>query len=333
MEYICSFDQQHCLSDTTMKKLQLFVIACILTGNMLLAQSVGIGTTTPDTSALLHLHSASKGVLLPRITTAQRNGIAAPAAGLLIYNTSASAFQFYNGTSWADIGSGSAGGTAGYDTMALKSDRISGLYDDDGMYVFYRNGAGAAAWSYQAFTWNGTIYTISAFGNQLAATDDEGVYIFYKNSSGAGTWLYKAIPYTGSTPKSLAFGNQLARYNDDTACVFYRNAAGVYTTSQQVLPYNGSAYKAIAFGDQAAFYDDDGVYVFYKNGAGAGVWSYQALPWNGTIYKAAAFGNQLMMYDDDGAYVFSKNGSGTGVWSYQALTWNGTIYKVITTGN
>lgn len=75
------------------------------------AQSIGIGTTTPDASAQLDISSASKGVLLPRLTAAQRGAIAAPANGLIVYQTDGAAgFYYFNGSVWTLIGSGGGGG-------------------------------------------------------------------------------------------------------------------------------------------------------------------------------------------------------------------------------
>lgn len=48
---------------------------------------VGINTTTPDASAALDIVSTNKGVLIPRVTTAQRISISTPAPGLLVYDT------------------------------------------------------------------------------------------------------------------------------------------------------------------------------------------------------------------------------------------------------
>ncbi len=59
-----------------------------------MAQSVGIGTNTPDSSAILDLNSTDKGVLVPRMTAAQRKAIVQPAKGLLVYQTD-SAYGFY----------------------------------------------------------------------------------------------------------------------------------------------------------------------------------------------------------------------------------------------
>ena len=49
--------------------------------------SAGIGTTTPNASSLLEIKSTTQGMLIPRMTIAQRNAIASPATGLLIYQT------------------------------------------------------------------------------------------------------------------------------------------------------------------------------------------------------------------------------------------------------
>lgn len=72
---------------------------------------VGIGTTTPDASALLDMNSTTRGMLAPRMTATQRNAIASPADGLMVYDTTAKLFYYYvNSTSsWVPIGSSLTG--------------------------------------------------------------------------------------------------------------------------------------------------------------------------------------------------------------------------------
>ena len=65
--------------------------------------SVGIGTTSPNANAALEIMSSSKGLLLPRMTTVQRDAIVSPVAGLILYNTTDNKVQFYNGTVWTDL--------------------------------------------------------------------------------------------------------------------------------------------------------------------------------------------------------------------------------------
>lgn len=67
----------------------------------ILAQtSIGINNPTPDSTAVFDIASTSKGMLLPRMTTAQRTAIGGPASGLLVYDTNKAKFFFYNGSSW-----------------------------------------------------------------------------------------------------------------------------------------------------------------------------------------------------------------------------------------
>jgi hypothetical protein len=66
-------------------------------------QNVGIGTPTPHTSAQLDVSSTTKGFLLPRMTYSQRNAIASPATGLILWCSNCGPvgeLQFYNGSSW-----------------------------------------------------------------------------------------------------------------------------------------------------------------------------------------------------------------------------------------
>lgn len=68
-----------------------------------IAQNVGIGTTTPAASAQLDISSTSKGLLPPRMTTSQRNAIASPAAGLIIFNTTTNSLEIRNSTAWVAL--------------------------------------------------------------------------------------------------------------------------------------------------------------------------------------------------------------------------------------
>ena len=74
-----------------------------------LSAQVGIGTTTPDASAMLQIDNTTKGVLVPRMTQVQRTAIVAPVTGLLVFQTDGAAgFYYYNGASWATFGGGAA---------------------------------------------------------------------------------------------------------------------------------------------------------------------------------------------------------------------------------
>lgn len=96
--------------------------------------SLGIGTAAPSSTAILDLTSTTKGLLPPRMTTAQRDAIASPATGLTIYNTTTSRLEVRNSTAWSAyvsqddkaIGSSVALGTSA--TTIVASVDTKGIY-------------------------------------------------------------------------------------------------------------------------------------------------------------------------------------------------------------
>ena len=85
---------------------------------------VGVGTTTPDASSVLEIYSINKGVLVPRMTSAQRDAITNPANGLLVYNTSESCLQVNLGTTtipnWGCVGYSSSSLSADCETNSIE---------------------------------------------------------------------------------------------------------------------------------------------------------------------------------------------------------------------
>lgn len=67
------------------------------------ASQVGIGTSTPSASALVDISSTTKGLLPPRMTTAQKNAIGTPATGLVIYDTTLNKLCVYTGAAWETV--------------------------------------------------------------------------------------------------------------------------------------------------------------------------------------------------------------------------------------
>lgn len=68
--------------------------------SILASLQLGIGTTSPHASAHVDVASTTRGFLPPRMTTAQRNAIASPAAGLMLFNTDEAALQVHDGSGW-----------------------------------------------------------------------------------------------------------------------------------------------------------------------------------------------------------------------------------------
>ena len=68
---------------------------------------IGMGTNSPDASAVLDLSSSSQGFLLPRMTESERDAISSPANGLIIFNTTTQSINYYDlpNTLWTELGS------------------------------------------------------------------------------------------------------------------------------------------------------------------------------------------------------------------------------------
>jgi len=123
-------------------KINLLLFSLLLFITISNAQNnIGIGTTTPNPSALLDLTSTTKGFLLPRMTYTQRIGIGSPATSLMVYQTNSGGFPiqssglyFYDGLLWKRLarsdetgGGGSSGWTVAGD------DQYSNLSGDVGI--------------------------------------------------------------------------------------------------------------------------------------------------------------------------------------------------------
>lgn len=173
--------------------------------------SVGIGTSLAAASSLVDITSTGKGLLIPRMTTNQRNAITSPASQLLVSNTDKQTIDQYNGTAWSSIA-----GDYNKDLLAIqllgspiKSTGIgapflpntgTGMSDGRSYYnavyvdkkitstgvAFYQATQGA----FTADNFNGlALYSYSAgTATQIAITANDGN--IWKNTS--GTWVQVA---------------------------------------------------------------------------------------------------------------------------------------------
>jgi hypothetical protein len=81
---------------------------------------------TANASAVIELESTTKGFLIPRMTTAQKNGIVSPSTGLQVFDTDLGEIQIYNGSAWISTDT-----NVGNTDLTLTSDRIISLNSND----------------------------------------------------------------------------------------------------------------------------------------------------------------------------------------------------------
>nr|MBP8249952.1 hypothetical protein [Chitinophagales bacterium] len=113
------------------------VIFCLLMSNLLFAQNIAINTTgtVADASAMLDVTSTTKGVLIPRMTTAQRTAIVSPATGLLVYDNTLSSFFYYDGSAWKPILNNSTGWTTVGNAGTAAATNFIGTTDDKPLMI------------------------------------------------------------------------------------------------------------------------------------------------------------------------------------------------------
>lgn len=85
--------------------LRIALVLLLLPSTFLFAQNVSINAdgALPDSSAILDIASTTSGLLIPRMTTAQRDSIVAPPIGLQVFNLSTSTLDIYRSTGWASV--------------------------------------------------------------------------------------------------------------------------------------------------------------------------------------------------------------------------------------
>lgn len=164
----------------------------LISGTMLLmygahAQNVGINSTgaSPHASAMLDVVSTTSGILIPRMTAAQRTAIASPATGLLVYQTNASApipadqFWFYDGTAWRPLFSDRIGWSIWGNTGTTPGTNFLGTTDNVGLRIKTNNA------DRFEFTNNGRI---RSYDNGTAG---QPTYSWYGASGGENTGIYR----------------------------------------------------------------------------------------------------------------------------------------------
>lgn len=159
----------------------VFIIVCVLINIQVIGQ-VGIGTTTPDESAVLDVFSTDKGLLPPRLTEIQRNGISNPKQGLIIYNLSEDCLQINLGTAispnWSCI-KGKA-----IDATVITDCNVSGFVGD------YINGFPFDEFSYE------NRYTFTITNNGFSNASFNLAHEDLELSGVNGLSVYALYPYT-----------------------------------------------------------------------------------------------------------------------------------------
>lgn len=279
--------------------------------NNISAQNVAVNNngSTAATSAMLDVSSNTKGLLIPRMSKAERDYIILPATSLLIFQTDNTAGYYYNaGTalapSWLMLTTGGNSFTLPY----------AGTNAAAEVFKITNSGTGTA------------MLAASTGGTALAAsTQGDGAAITASTDKGFG--LRSIINDTGIAVFGLSQRGNAGKFeisysNNPSPAVHVKNGGkgdGLYISNTSTLNSGSGLYVKTTGSGRAAKIDIVNPLSSYTalevntNGTGSGV------------YATTTSGNAVTGYSNDGTGVYGISGSGTGV---LALSGSGLALEV-----
>ena len=203
-----------------MKKLLFFVLSFLSLINISNAQ-MGINSTgtAPNPSAMLDVSSTTKGLLPPRMTSAQKNAIANPADGLLVFDTNTQSYWFRQSGAWTELPK--AGSTSNYWSLSGAG----------GNEIQNTNSGGF---------WSANPIGLNFYSDNISNPPTAPV-------SGAGTRMMW-IPSRSAFRVGTIYNNDPDLWNDSNIGM-YSTAMGVNTKASGPLSVSLGGYNATASGN------------------------------------------------------------------------------------
>ncbi len=303
----------------------------------LTANGVSINTdgSAPDPSAMLEVKSTTKGLLLPRMTSAQIEQIL-PVAGLMVYNTTTNTVDYHNGTNWDKLET---------DVPAQPSAIAGDTTPCEGTSQTYSvNNVTGLTYTWTVPTgWN---ITAGQGTNSMTVTvgaSDGDITVTPSNACGNGTPSVLAVTSLGAPAQPSAIAGSVAPCEGSSANIYsVTNVAGVtYTwavpTGFVIQSGNGSNSIAVQVGTGVG---DGNITVTPSNTCGNGTASVLAVTSPATPAQPSAIaGNTIPLTGSSQTYSVT-NVSGVSYawtvpsgWSITAGTGTNSITVTVGTSN
>lgn len=302
-----------------MKRIIVVFLLIIISVFSVYSQSVGINTNgaSPNSSAMLDIDVANKGLLIPRVALTGTNDvttISSPETSLLIYNTAtvsdvAEGFYFYDGSAWSPVGKDAYTFENGLTENAAHAVGLGGTLSGNTTIAF---GSGAFG--------NNLIFNLVSSSSQFTIQDD-GVdnVIFYNN----GNIDFKGDVSSGEYYNFESnFGESGYGFRTKIGDLEYKNSGGSWTPFPSGVtgtPYwwyqpTSASYIRPQNNDNIRIYDDGETYGLYFNGATNDYGGYfrttgTADPTAAVVGFSDVFGNATYGYlGYDGTYTNGQSG-------------------------
>lgn len=242
----------------------------------IIAQSLAVNTdgSAASISAIMDVKSIDKGVLIPRMTKAQKNTIITPATGLLIFQNAPDSigFHYYDGSKWVWVtDSGSADSTVWKTTgnNSIKSSNFIGTLNDSALRFRIRNLPSGivdsvfqnTALGYRALSSTTTGAANTAIGYQALASDTSGqvntaigVYALNANSRGQANTAVGSAALT-----SVTTGNNNTAVGQ-AALFFHLKNDGNTALGSNALQNDTTGFSNTAIGLFSMYLNSNGTY-------------------------------------------------------------------------
>ncbi len=229
--------------------------------------NVVIGSTSTSSTALFAVASTSKGVLIPRMTAAQRNAIHSPAQGLLVYQTDGTRGIYYYEGGWKSLNSG--GGGSGFANTALSNLTTTSINQDLVPNADNSRNLGSSSAGWKDFYMNGSVYLggqrfLNGFGDNTFAGRNAGINnTSYSNAAFGFQALYTNT--TGNTNTAQGYQSLFSNTTGSSNTAqgsqsLHNNMTGIYNTA--------TGYSALFSNTSGNSNTAQGAYSLYNNTTG-----------------------------------------------------------------
>lgn len=255
-------------------------------------QSVAINSTgsTPHPAAILDISSQDKGILIPRMTSAERLAIVNPPSGLLVFDETARSFWFYN-AGWHEFVSSGDLGDAGGDLYGpypnpfvgkLHGHPVSALTPSDGQVM---------KWDSANYMWKGSNDSLSL---PFIVTDSNPFKLFSITNT-----------YYGLTPSTAIHAQ-----SGESSGITPPTKSGIWGDAFSGIGLIGTSNTHVgAFGSSETSHG-----VFGQTNGGGGIAGVRGTRGAGGVTPAATMG--VWGENSDGIGVVGTSNSGVGVYGF-----------------
>jgi len=259
-----------------MKRILLTLTVTLLFATAFSQVAINTDGSQANASAMLDVKSNTAGLLIPRMTSTQRNAIASPAQGLLVYDTDDSTFYYYKNSAWVKVGRGASGwyttgnyiytlndsvgiGTSSPQAPLEVRGRISqtgtgrsvflgeeagnndDLNNNENVFAGYLSGYYNSSGYYNVAIGSRTLYSNTTGSNNVAS----GAFALVSNTTGSDNIAsgYSALSSNTTGTENTATGS--GSLNSNTTG-YYNTAYGSFTLKSNTTGNSNSAHGSYA---------------------------------------------------------------------------------------